>query len=60
MINNLVTPDVHPNDIKIKSIGLWRMGAVVATNYFKGKVILVGDAAHSLPPAGGFGLNTGA
>lgn len=25
----------------------------------EGGVILVGDAAHQFPPAGGFGLNTG-
>ena len=35
------------------------MGAVVASNYYKNNVVLVGDAAHSVPPAGGFGMNIG-
>jgi 2-polyprenyl-6-methoxyphenol hydroxylase-like FAD-dependent oxidoreductase len=46
-------------DINIKHVGIWRMGAVVASKYYKGNVVLVGDAAHSVPPAGGFGMNIG-
>jgi putative polyketide hydroxylase len=47
------------NDIDIKSVGFWRMGAVVAQNYYQDRCILVGDACHGMPPAGGFGMNTG-
>ena len=41
------------NDIEIKSVGLWKMGSVVANQYIKGRAILLGDSAHSVPPAGG-------
>ena len=47
------------DDIKIKNIGLWRLSKVVAEEYAKYRVFLAGDAAHSFPPAGGFGMNTG-
>lgn len=49
-------------DIEILSINTWGMNASVANNYRLGnfgKVFMAGDAAHQLPPIGGFGLNTG-
>ena len=46
-------------DINVKSISYWRMSAQIAENYRKNRVILVGDAAHSFPPTGGLGMNTG-
>ncbi|MEM6263913.1 MAG: FAD-dependent monooxygenase [Bacteroidota bacterium] len=45
--------------IDIKCIGFWRMSAQLAKHYRKGKVLLVGDAAHRFPPTGGLGMNTG-
>ena len=31
----------------------------MAERYRRGRVFLAGDAAHEMPPTGGFGLNTG-
>jgi hypothetical protein len=39
--------------------GFWELRNAVADKYRAGRVIIAGDAAHSHPPYGGFGLNNG-
>lgn len=43
----------------IENVSPWRMSAQIANAYRKGRIFLVGDAAHRFPPTGGLGLNTG-
>lgn len=37
----------------------WQVTAYVADRFCEGRTFIVGDAAHSMPPTGGFGGNTG-
>jgi putative polyketide hydroxylase len=45
--------------VDILGVSAWTASAVVADRYRNGPVFLTGDAAHEMPPTGGFGLNTG-
>jgi 4-hydroxyisophthalate hydroxylase len=40
-------------------VGFWDLRVAVAEQYRKARVFIAGDAAHSHPPYGGFGLNSG-
>lgn len=46
-------------DLTVHNAKPWAMGAAVATRYRHGRILLAGDAAHIVPPAGAFGMNTG-
>lgn len=46
-------------DLEFEHIGFWDLRISHATTYRQGKVFIAGDAAHSHPPYGGYGVNTG-
>lgn len=46
-------------DVEFDYIGFWDLRIATADHYRKGRVFVAGDAAHSHPPYGGYGVNTG-
>jgi 2-polyprenyl-6-methoxyphenol hydroxylase-like FAD-dependent oxidoreductase len=49
-----------PNlDVKVINRSVWRLSRQVAASFRRGRVLLVGDAAHRFPPNGGYGMNSG-
>ncbi len=49
----------QPFDLEFDYIGFWELRVAMADSYRKGRVFIAGDAAHSHPPYGGYGINTG-
>jgi putative polyketide hydroxylase len=45
--------------VRIDGYSRWRASAEVAQKFSDGRVFIIGDAAHLMPPNGGFGGNTG-
>jgi 4-hydroxyisophthalate hydroxylase len=46
-------------DVAFEHIGFWELRVAIADQYRSGRVFVAGDAAHSHPPYGGYGINTG-
>jgi len=46
-------------EFDIDYVGFWDLRVAVADTYQNGRVFIAGDAAHSHPPYGGYGINLG-
>lgn len=46
-------------DVEFDHIGFWDLRFAIADRYRAGRLFVAGDAAHSHPPYGGYGVNTG-
>ncbi|WP_210603596.1 FAD-dependent monooxygenase [Brevibacterium oceani] len=56
IIQGLVGSDI---DIEIVATDPWQARMLIAQEYRRGRLFVVGDAAHQNPPWGGHGFNTG-
>jgi 2-polyprenyl-6-methoxyphenol hydroxylase-like FAD-dependent oxidoreductase len=48
-----------PFEVEFEHIGFWDLRFMLADSYRRGRVFVAGDAAHSHPPYGGYGVNSG-
>lgn len=46
-------------EFETEYLGFWDLRIAIADNYRNGRIFIAGDAAHSHPPYGGFGVNNG-
>lgn len=56
LVRDLVGADV---DVEVVATDPWQARMLLADSYGRGRVHIVGDAAHQNPPWGGHGFNTG-
>ena len=48
-----------PFEVEFEYIGFWDLRFALADSYRAGRIFIAGDAAHSHPPYGGYGINSG-
>ena len=58
-IGDMIGPEGHGVDIELHSAATYTISALIAERLRDERVLLVGDAAHKIPPFGSFGMNTG-
>jgi 2-polyprenyl-6-methoxyphenol hydroxylase-like FAD-dependent oxidoreductase len=46
-------------EVEFEYIGFWDLRFALADSYGAGRIYIAGDAAHSHPPYGGYGINSG-
>jgi 2-polyprenyl-6-methoxyphenol hydroxylase-like FAD-dependent oxidoreductase len=46
-------------DVEVSYVGFWDLRFAIADGYRQRRVLIAGDAAHSHPPYGGYGVNAG-
>ena len=46
-------------ELELDYMGFWDLRIAIADTYRSGRVFIAGDSAHSHPPYGGYGINTG-
>ena len=56
LVGSVIGVDV---DAQFEYVGFWDLRFTQVNQYGNGRVFLAGDAAHSHPPYGGYGVNTG-
>jgi len=49
----------RPIEASVEYLGFWDLRFALADEYRRGRVFIAGDAAHSHPPYGGYGINSG-
>jgi hypothetical protein len=46
-------------ELDLEYMGFWDLRVAIADHYRRDRIFIAGDAAHSHPPYGGYGINTG-